>query len=135
MKDRSIRAKAFANDSGYGPTLNWYKAHVRNINYPDEKGINSLLFNIMKTILMNEPICFYMANKRPDIPEEKKILHQPILLITCARDFIGIPETQAPTMAGYAPNLVVKMLDTAHWVQLEAPDEVNALLQSHILSV
>jgi soluble epoxide hydrolase / lipid-phosphate phosphatase len=80
------------------------------------------------------PVESRLTKHETDIPDERKLLRQPTLLITCAKDFIGRPEMQLQGIESYLPNLVVKSLNTSHWLQLEAPDEVNASLEAHFKS-
>jgi pimeloyl-ACP methyl ester carboxylesterase len=104
------------------PTLNWYTANARNLNYEAEKGTTSLCQGF-------QPSRQYLADLRIDLLEEKKHLTQPTLFISAAKDYIALPAMQLSAMEPWISKLTVEDLDTAHWAQLEAADRVNELLQ------
>ena len=93
-----------AENGGYGPPLNWYKAQIANLNTPDEASL----------------------------PPEKIHIHGPTLLVTCTFDYVGVPVIQEQNTRPWVPNLQVKELATGHWVQLEKPDEFNKILKDFI---
>lgn len=98
-------AEIFApSNGGYGPSLNWYKAQIANLNTPDEQGIS----------------------------EENRQIHQPTLLVTCAYDAIGVPKMQEEGMRPLVKNLTVKGINSGHFVQLEKPGELNKCLETFI---
>lgn len=90
------------SNGGLGPPLKWYKAQVANLNTQDESTI---------------------------LPENLNV-QQRSLLITCSKDYIAVPAMQEEVMRPYVKNLKVETVETGHWLQLEKPGEVNAILQS-----
>ena len=38
QQEKMIHNRIFSEHGGYGPSLNWYKAMVQNVNEEDEKG-------------------------------------------------------------------------------------------------
>lgn len=64
-----------------------------------------------------------------DMAESQSILHHRVLLLTCAKDPISLAEMHTQGTKPFVPDLKVNMLDTGHWPQLEAPEEVNAALR------
>lgn len=65
-----------------------------------------------------------------EIPPERFLIQQRTLLITCAKDILGIPAMQEGAMRPFVKNLQVEKVDTGHWLQLEKPEEVNELLKT-----
>ena len=95
----------FASENGgYGPGLNWYKSQIRNLDSENEASI----------------------------PEERKSIQQPTLLLTCRDDPIGVPVLQEAATKPFVRNLTIKQIDTGHWPQLEKPDEVNEILKTFL---
>ena len=93
-----------AKDGGYGPTLMWYKCQIANLNRPDEE----------------------------EIPEEKKQIKQPMLMIAAKYDYIGVPKLQVGGMQPYVKDLKVVEFETGHWVQLEMPMETNKAIKDFL---
>ncbi|KAL8793176.1 MAG: hypothetical protein Q9195_004206 [Heterodermia aff. obscurata] len=94
--------KIFAPENGgYGPPLNWYKSRISHVNNEDEASI----------------------------PEEKSLIGQPTLLVTCSKDPVGVAGIAEARTRPFVKNLQVKQVDTGHWLQLEKPDEVNQILK------
>lgn len=97
--------RIFAADmGGYGPSLNWYKAQIANLNTPDEASL----------------------------AKERLYIQAPTLLVTCTLDYVGVPAVQEQNTRPWVENLQVKELATGHWVQLEKPDELNKVLKDFI---
>lgn len=63
------------------------------------------------------------------VPEERKFIEQPTLLVTCSKDVIALPAMMEGMTRKWAKDLRVENLDTGHWVYLEKPDEVNTILK------
>lgn len=89
-----------SNGGSFGPPLNWYKAMLANINLEDDN----------------------------NIPAENYHIQKPALFIACSKDYVAVPRLQAEGMKPFAKDLRIKELDSAHWVQLQRRDEVNAAL-------
>ena len=101
----AIHEQIFApSNGGYGPCLNWYKAQIANLNTPDEDGIE----------------------------EAKHHLQQPTLLVTCSKDYIAVPAMQEMAMKPCVKNLMIKQIDSGHWVQAEKSEELNKILEAFI---
>ncbi|KAL3418737.1 epoxide hydrolase [Phlyctema vagabunda] len=79
-----------------GP-LKWYKSSMRGINRADEEAVRSVSATIQ----------------------------QPVLLILADQDPVGIPSSQLNLTVPYAPNLTVRSINSGHFVEVEAPQEVN----------
>ena len=92
------------SNGGFGPSLNWYKAQIANLNRPDEE----------------------------DISEERKMIEKPTLLVTCAFDGIMPPQMQVEGMRPFCKDLKVKAFESGHFVQLEKADELNKSLETFI---
>ena len=56
-------------------------------------------------------------------------LDLPVLMITANQDIVATAEMMEKGIRNFADNVRVKELDTGHWVQLEAREEVNKYLQ------
>jgi pimeloyl-ACP methyl ester carboxylesterase len=56
-------------------------------------------------------------------------LDLPVLMITANRDIVATAEMMEKGIRQFADDMRVKKLDTGHWVQLEARDEVNKILE------
>ena len=91
-------------NGGYGPSLNWYKAQIANLNTIDDA----------------------------EVPEERYHLQVPALLVTCTKDYIAVPMMQEGLMRPWVKDLVVKEIDSGHFVQVEKADEVNKTLEEFI---
>ncbi|KAL9117536.1 MAG: hypothetical protein Q9187_005928, partial [Circinaria calcarea] len=83
-----------------GP-LNWYKCIMAHLNDDDEGAV----------------------------PEERKFIEQPTLQVTCSKDVIALPAMMEGMTRKWAKDLRVESLDTGHWVYMERPDELNAILK------
>ncbi|KAF4995350.1 hypothetical protein FDECE_12842 [Fusarium decemcellulare] len=88
-----------------GP-LKWYKAMMRGINNPDSTDLNS-----------------------------SGAIPQPLLLLLADRDPIAIPSLQLNSTVPYASNLRVRSVNAGHFIQVEAPHEVNKHLDFFIRDV
>ncbi|KAL4895459.1 putative epoxide hydrolase [Aspergillus ambiguus] len=99
LAEYTTRDRIFAN-GGYAAPLCWYKAPMRGVNAEDEAAVS----------------------------EEDKICRSPLLLIGAEKDYVCLADMQEQSARPFATDLRVERLDTGHWVQLEKPDEVNALL-------
>ncbi|KAF5544636.1 carboxylesterase [Fusarium mexicanum] len=103
-QDHRKRREATADGLGGLPTLAWYKANVRNLNYEAEK----------------------------DIAEENKYLHYPTLYLTSAKDYIAVPRSMLPRMKPWVPDLEVQEIDSGHWAFLHYP-EFGSLSHLHYI--
>ncbi|KAL8702612.1 MAG: hypothetical protein Q9201_004218 [Fulgogasparrea decipioides] len=90
-----------AENGGFRGGLNWYRAQIGRLNATDEK----------------------------DLPPERHQIHSPTLLVTSAKDYVGVPAMQEERMRPFAKDLEVQNLDCGHWVQLEKANEVNEILK------
>jgi soluble epoxide hydrolase / lipid-phosphate phosphatase len=84
----------------YSAALKWFYAYIRNLNEEDEK----------------------LANIDPK-------LDLPVLLITANRDIVATAAVMEKGMRTFAEDVRVKELNTGHWLQLEAREEVNKILE------
>lgn len=90
----------------YDKAVNWYRALTNNINTEDE----------------------VKANLDP-------MLHMPVLVITEQPSAISIPGF-AEQMKPFADDIMFEQVKTnGHWVQLEAKDEVNSMIDEFIQRV
>ncbi len=62
-------------------------------------------------------------------------LEHPVFFAGCARDHVCVAKPSEDILRQLCPNGTVKMFDTGHWVQLEAPGEVNRALLAWIVKV
>lgn len=92
------------SQGGYGPSLNWYKAQMANLNADDEK----------------------------DVTEEQKQIKQPTLLVTAKHDAIAVPQMQVDGTKPFAKDLTVVEIDAGHFVQIEKPEETNKALEEFV---
>ncbi|ERF68922.1 hypothetical protein EPUS_08082 [Endocarpon pusillum Z07020] len=104
--EQAVRSKIF-DKGGYRGPLNWYKAATRGVNSADEA----------------------------EVPPEKKLCLLPTLLIISELDYVARADMQIPRTKEWCPNLRVKTLDCGHWIQLERPAVVNALLEEFAAEV
>lgn len=87
----------------YEKALNWYRALARNVNQEDE----------------------LQAQLDPK-------LHQPVLMVTEKPSAVSMPGF-AEQIRQFADDVTMKEVRTSgHWVQLEARDEVNGILEEFI---
>ncbi|KAL4761490.1 alpha/beta fold hydrolase [Aspergillus foveolatus] len=86
--------------NNHGPALNWYRALVSNINEKDE----------------------IQSNLDPTLP-------MPVLMICPQPTKMELPGI-AEQLKQVAPDLTFRRVSTTgHWVQLEAPNEINTVLK------
>lgn len=103
-----IHNRIFAShNGGYGPPLNWYNCQMGDYNDEDEASI----------------------------PNERAYVEQPTLLVTCSGDPVAPPGFIEGGTRPFVRNLEVKQVDTGHWLLLEKPDEVNAILKDFFESL
>lgn len=60
------------------------------------------------------------------LPEERKHVHLPTLLVVADKDY---PEIGKQDTAKWVKQLRMEELSCGHWVQLELPDKLNRLLE------
>ena len=89
----------------YGPAMNWYKVFIQNLNEPDETAT----------------------------PLEPKLTH-PVLMVNASKDMVGLP-VAPEEIAPFTDNLEITSVATGHWMQLEAKDEVNEILETFFKKV
>ena len=63
------------------------------------------------------------------LPEERKRVDLPALLVVSDRDYITRADMQTERTAKWVARLRVEELSCGHWVALEMPDELNKLLE------
>ncbi|KAI4214662.1 MAG: hypothetical protein LQ351_002735 [Letrouitia transgressa] len=98
----TLHRKIFsASNGGYAGGLNWYNAHIANLNTPDDEAI----------------------------PKERYYVEQPTLLVTCSLDMVGVPSLQVADMGNFVKNLQVENLECSHWLMLEKRSETNQILK------
>ncbi|OKL62631.1 hypothetical protein UA08_01902 [Talaromyces atroroseus] len=101
-EDREHYQHVFSVEKGgYGPAINWYKAHLLNINEEDEK----------------------------NIPTSAHILTHPTLLIASTGYIITVTANFPEQMRPLVPDLKVEKVNGGHWLQLEKADEVNKIME------
>ncbi|CAL8580984.1 hypothetical protein XPA_006697 [Xanthoria parietina] len=93
-----------ADNGGFRGGLNWYKSQMANNNTADEKAV----------------------------PSDRRRTDKPVLLVTCAKDHVGIPAMMEESTKMFANDLEVEHLDCGHWVQLELPNKVNEVVKSFV---
>lgn len=104
-----------------GP-LKWYKAMMRGINNPDISGKDPLItFEDFLTLRLDQ--------------NSSGTISQPLLLVLAERDPIAIPSLQLNDTVPYASNLRVRSVNAGHFIQTEAPYEVNRHLELFIRDV
>ena len=104
-EDRAVYDKIFATENGgHGPPLNWYKCPMANLNTPDERMI----------------------------PEEKRHVKHPTLMITAKYDVVCVPEVQVKGMEPFVKDWKVVEIEAGHWNQLEKPMETNKALEDFL---
>ncbi|KAI0360858.1 alpha/beta-hydrolase [Trametes cingulata] len=84
--------------------LNYYKTAVRSLNLQDDK----------------------------NIPETQWALHKPVLFVAAKHDAVAPPAMGKASMGKYAPHAKIVELETGHWVQLEATEQLNKVFEEWI---
>ncbi|KZT00187.1 epoxide hydrolase [Laetiporus sulphureus 93-53] len=69
------------------------------------------------------------------ISESRQTITQPVFFGAANRDYVCVPALALARMKEFCPDLTVKEFDLGHWVQLEAPEEVNRELAAWIQGV
>ncbi|TFK30773.1 alpha/beta-hydrolase [Coprinopsis marcescibilis] len=87
------------------------------------------------------PLCYYKAmtadlNSANDktIPQDKLFVTKPVLYLGAAHDAVAPPAIVRKSLE-LCPNHVSKVLDTGHWIMLEAADEVNAQIEAWLQTI
>ncbi|KAJ7620474.1 Alpha/Beta hydrolase protein [Mycena polygramma] len=87
------------------------------------------------------PLCWYkqyatgvVALDDRFVPRENYIIKQPVFFGAAHKDYICVAKVALVGMKDLCPNLTVRDYQTDHWVQLAAPDKVNADLLEWITS-
>lgn len=63
------------------------------------------------------------------LPEERKRVDLPTLLVVSDKDYICRADMQTDSTAKWVKQLRVEELSCGHWVQLELPDKLNQLME------
>lgn len=87
---------------GYTGPLNWYKSFIRGVDKP---------FHVKFTT------------------DESKNLDIPALVVTAKYDYGSRPEFQIAAAEKHLTNRRIEMFDCSHWIPLEKPKELVALLE------
>jgi pimeloyl-ACP methyl ester carboxylesterase len=69
------------------------------------------------------------------IKDESKNLDIPALVVTAAYDYGSRPEFQIPAAEKHLSNGRIEKFDCGHWIPLERPKELVALLQEFTSSL
>ncbi|EEA23360.1 hypothetical protein TMatcc_002219 [Talaromyces marneffei ATCC 18224] len=93
---------------GYTGPLNWYKSFIRGIDRP---------FHAQFTT------------------DESKNLNIPALVVTAKYDYGSRPEFQIPAAEKHLSIRRIEMFDCSHWIPLEKPKELVALLEEFARSL
>lgn len=65
-----------------------------------------------------------------DIPQEKKFLALPNMLVASTKDYATRADMQEQRQREWTKNTRVEVLDCGHWIQLEKKEEFYHLLTS-----
>ncbi|KAI9059137.1 alpha/beta-hydrolase [Trametes sanguinea] len=91
---------------------------------------------------LKSPLSYYRAfsadnNVEEDrkIPQDALQIRKPALFIATSRDYVCTPRNGRASMAKFAPHAKIVELNVGHWVQLEATDEFNRVLEDWIQSL
>ncbi|EAU86125.1 hypothetical protein CC1G_03336 [Coprinopsis cinerea okayama7 len=77
--------------------------------------------------------CLNLEDARA-IPEEKHVIHKPVLFLGAARDAVCLPAFYEPPK-DLCPKATSKTLDAGHWILLEHEKEVNTELEAWLGSM
>ncbi|KAI0768805.1 alpha/beta-hydrolase [Trametes elegans] len=66
------------------------------------------------------------------IPQEAWTIAQPTLCVMALQDAVTVSSIALPMIEKYIPHAKVERLDVGHWIQLEATEKLNNLLESWI---
>lgn len=75
------------------------------------------------------------APSSTDLPEENWHVKKPVLFVAATRDYVCRAALHKATMQKYAPHAEIVELDSGHWPQFEATDELNKVLEKWIENV
>ncbi|KAI5122578.1 hypothetical protein M0805_004795 [Coniferiporia weirii] len=110
-------------------------------SYLSEEELGRLRSNIMKGGFAG-PTCWYKAmmqkhtsNEEAEIPTEKYIVKKPVFFGAALRDYICIAPAGKLTTQKTCPNATIVDFDTDHWINLAAPEKLNAELLKWIQSL
>ncbi|KAF2629419.1 alpha/beta-hydrolase [Macroventuria anomochaeta] len=100
--------------------------------YAQDPAFKKTFIDRMTRDRFDGPQCWYRAMVQnvqsasdKELPTDRKVVKVPALYIGCHDDPVCRPETMAPYKAQLLPHLEeAEMIDAAHWVLYEAPDEV-----------
>jgi soluble epoxide hydrolase/lipid-phosphate phosphatase len=87
--------------------VKWYVAALNDINGPDEALI----------------------------PDSAKQIQAPVLLVTASEDPIGLPVLAISETQPYATNFRMQQITSGHFVQIEASEETNQILDNFFTEV
>ncbi|CCL99356.1 uncharacterized protein FIBRA_01374 [Fibroporia radiculosa] len=99
-------------DEGIAGGLNWYKVFLKGIAAEDDKRGHLII----------------------EIPETNHVVQQPVFYGGGKSDYATLPAIAYESLKKYCPNITIKEFDTGHWIQLQAPDEVNRELLVWIMA-
>jgi soluble epoxide hydrolase/lipid-phosphate phosphatase len=105
--DDAIHNKIIAHNGGYAGYVKWYIAALTDINSADEA----------------------------KIPDSAKQIKAPCLLVTCTLDPIGLAVLAINETQPYATNFRMKQVESGHFVQIEASEETNQILDEFFTEV
>jgi soluble epoxide hydrolase/lipid-phosphate phosphatase len=93
-----------------------------------EKAIHEKIFQGDYGPAMNwYKVTLQNCNEPDEIGLDPKLTH-PVLMVNASKDVVGIPVTPQQ-FAPFSTDVEFAMVDTGHWVQLEATQQVNEILE------
>lgn len=104
-----------------GP-LKWYRSLMRGFNNPDDEGKSPLPLEVNLLMLWSDM-------------KSSPFVTQPTLLLVGDRDPSSIASSTLNDTLPFVSNVRVRTVDTGHFMQLEAPNEVNKHLHTFIQDV
>jgi len=113
--------------NGLASPLQWYRSMTEGVQNADSAGgLTWLTTTIISSCLIMTP---------PAIPKEAYAISKPGFFAACANDCICLAAIGKQQSLTYVKNLTVKDYDAGHWVQLEAPDQLNKDLEEWIQAI
>jgi len=114
--------EAFA-ESGFAAPLCWYRTVTDGSTNEDDKG-SHLAVSWTSTY-----------SRHPAIPADRYEVTQPVFFAGAKQDYVCLSKMGIMACTQLCKDLTIREFDTGHWVQLEAPTELNTELLAWIETV
>jgi soluble epoxide hydrolase/lipid-phosphate phosphatase len=124
--EEMAKHKSILEKTGYGPGTNWYDLFISTVF------ISIANFSLALHLTAYRYKALIQGVDLPNlagIPADRNRVNLPTLLVVSSKDYATRADMGKQATAMWVKDLRIEELDCGHWIQLEMPEKLNALLE------